>query len=92
MNGNFRNFAIWIVILVMLLALFQVFNTSSQSASAGTKTYSEFISDVDAGNVQSVVISDKVLRGTYGNGGTFDTEANSNSSRLRRWKAGAKVP
>ena len=74
MNGNFRNFAIWIVILVMLLALFQVFNTSSQTTSAGTKTYSEFIADVNAGNVSSVVITNDVLRGTLRNGGTFETQ------------------
>ncbi len=39
MNGNFRNFAIWIVILVLLLGLFQVFNTSTQTASVGKRTY-----------------------------------------------------
>ncbi|MGJ8529082.1 ATP-dependent zinc metalloprotease FtsH [Maritalea sp.] len=73
MNGNFRNFAIWIVILVLLLGLFQVFNSSTQSASVAKRTYSEFVADVDAGNVSSVVITNNVLRGTYQNSGTFET-------------------
>jgi len=73
MNGNFRNFAIWIVILVLLLGLFQVFNTSTQTASVGKRTYSEFVAEVDAGNVNSVVITDNTLRGTLKNGGTFET-------------------
>ena len=33
MNGNFRNFAIWLVILFMLMGLFQVFQSSTRSTS-----------------------------------------------------------
>ena len=29
MNANFRNFAIWLVILFMLMGLFQVFQSST---------------------------------------------------------------
>jgi len=73
MNGNFRNFAIWIVILVLLLGLFQVFNTSTQTANVGQRTYSEFVAEVDAGNVNNVVITNNVLRGTLNGGGVFET-------------------
>ena len=31
MNVNFRNFAIWLVILFMLMGLFQVFQSSTRS-------------------------------------------------------------
>ena len=50
MNPNFRNFAIWIVILFMLLALFQVFQQSTGRAAPTDKSYSQFVSDVDAGS------------------------------------------
>jgi len=73
MNGNFRNFAIWIVILVLLLGLFQVFQTSSQSANVSERTYSEFVAEVDAGNVASVVITNNKLVGTLRGGATFET-------------------
>ncbi|MFT6657846.1 MAG: cell division protease FtsH [Maritalea sp.] len=73
MNGNFRNFAIWIVILVLLLGLFQVFNTSTQTVTVGKRTYSEFVAEVDAGNVNSVIITQNVLRGALNSGGTFET-------------------
>ncbi|MEO5806095.1 ATP-dependent zinc metalloprotease FtsH [Devosia sp.] len=63
MNGNFRNFAIWLVILFMLMGLFQVFQSSTRAVSVADKTYSQFISDVDAGKVASVVITDNVVSG-----------------------------
>ncbi|MCF4099696.1 ATP-dependent zinc metalloprotease FtsH [Maritalea mediterranea] len=73
MNGNFRNLAIWMIILVMLLGLFQIFQTSSQTAGLTQKTYSQFVSDVDAGSVQSVTITENRLRGTLSNGQRFET-------------------
>ena len=54
MNGNFRNFAIWLVILFMLMGLFQVFQSSTRSTSVADKSYSQFVTDVEAGSVTSV--------------------------------------
>ena len=51
MNGNFRNFAIWLVILFMLMGLFQVFQSSTRSTSVSDKSYSQFVTDVEAGAV-----------------------------------------
>ena len=44
MNVNFRNFAIWLVILFMLMGLFQVFQSSTRNVAVSDKTYSDFIS------------------------------------------------
>jgi len=63
MNANFRNFAIWLVILFMLMGLFQVFQSSTRSASIADKSYSQFISDVDSGRVTSVTVTDNVVSG-----------------------------
>ena len=38
MNGNFRNFAIWLVILFMLMGLFQVFQSSTRSVSVSPRS------------------------------------------------------
>ena len=61
MNVNFRNFAIWLVILFMLMGLFQVFQSSTRSISVSDKSYSQFVTDVDAGSVTSVTITDNVI-------------------------------
>ncbi len=59
MNGNFRNFAIWLVILFMLMGLFQVFQSSTRSISVSDKSYSKCVTDVESGRVNSVTITNK---------------------------------
>jgi cell division protease FtsH len=73
MNVNFRNFAIWLVILFMLMGLFQVFQSSTRSISVADKSYSQFVTDVDAGSVTSVTITDDVVTGTLRDGSRFET-------------------
>ncbi|MHB1110764.1 MAG: ATP-dependent zinc metalloprotease FtsH [Devosia sp.] len=73
MNVNFRNFAIWLVILFMLMGLFQIFQSSTRSISVTDKSYSQFVSDVDAGSVTSVTITDNVVSGNLRDGSRFET-------------------
>jgi len=73
MNVNFRNFAIWLVILFMLMGLFQVFQSSTRSISVSDKSYSQFVTDVDSGKVTSVTITDNVVSGTLTDGTRFET-------------------
>jgi len=73
MNGNFRNFAIWLVILFMLMGLFQVFQSSTRTMSVGEKSYSQFVADIDAGRVSSVTITNDVVSGVLDDGTRFET-------------------
>ena len=73
MNVNFRNFAIWLVILFMLMGLFQVFQSSTRSISVTDKSYSQFIQDVDGGSVRSVVITDNIVASTNADGSKSET-------------------
>ncbi|RYH11041.1 MAG: ATP-dependent metallopeptidase FtsH/Yme1/Tma family protein, partial [Alphaproteobacteria bacterium] len=73
MNVNFRNFAIWLVILFMLMGLFQVFQSSTRSISVSDKPYSDFIADVDAGTVSSVVITENIVTSTNSDGSKSET-------------------
>ncbi|WDR04935.1 ATP-dependent zinc metalloprotease FtsH [Devosia rhodophyticola] len=73
MNGNFRNFAIWLVILFMLMGLFQVFQSSTRAVSVADKSYSQFISDVDAGRVSSVTITNDTVTGLLNDNSRFET-------------------
>ncbi len=73
MNGNFRNFAIWLVILFMLMGLFQVFQSSTRTTSVSEKSYSQFISEVESGRVSSVVITNNIVSGQLADGTRFET-------------------
>ncbi len=70
MNSNFRNFAIWLVIILMLMGLYQVFSSSTRSVSVAEKSYSQFITDVDAGKVSSVTITNDTVTGVLNDSNT----------------------
>ncbi|WP_404402440.1 ATP-dependent zinc metalloprotease FtsH [Pelagibacterium halotolerans] len=73
MNQNFRNFAIWLVILFMLMGLFQVFQSSTRSVATSERTYSQFVEDVDQGRVAEVTIVENKVTGRLNDGTRFET-------------------
>jgi cell division protease FtsH len=76
MNSSFRNLALWAIIAVLLVALFNLFQSPVQRNGAQEIAYSKFLEDVNAGSVRSVTISGPQITGTYGEGGgTFETYA-----------------
>ena len=56
MNSNFRNVAIWVVIGLLLIALFNLFKEPGQSRKGDNFSYSELLNEVEAGNVTTVEI------------------------------------
>ncbi len=75
MNPNFRNFALWTIIFLLVLALVTLFNNQGQRTNAREVAYSQFVNDVDNGLVTSVVISGHEISGTFSNGQSFTTYA-----------------
>ncbi|MBZ8135357.1 ATP-dependent zinc metalloprotease FtsH [Afifella sp. IM 167] len=75
MNQNFRNFALWIVILLLLVALFNLFQSPSRQGTTQEVTYSQFRSETMDGNVKAVTISGQKIAGTYRDGKRFTTYA-----------------
>jgi cell division protease FtsH len=75
MNPNFRNFALWTIIFLLVLALVTLFNNQGQRTNAREVAYSQFVTDVDNGLVTSVVISGHEISGTFSNGQSFSTYA-----------------
>ena len=56
MNANLRNFALWVIIVLLLLALFSLFQNPSQRAASNDITFSQLLAEVDQGKVRDVVI------------------------------------
>ena len=67
--GNARNIAFWAVLLLLVFALFQMFNGSQATTTGRDLSYSEFITKVNAGEVSSVVLDGErvVIKGNDGN-------------------------
>lgn len=79
MNGNFRNFALWIIIGLLLIALFNLFQNPGQTTRGDSIPYSQFISEVEQGSVRSVTIAGTEITGIYNNNGRFVTRAPDNT-------------
>lgn len=71
--NNLRNLILWIIIALLLVALFNMFQGSGNHASSTTITYTQFNQDVVQGEVKQVIIQGNQIKGTLANGSTFTT-------------------
>jgi cell division protease FtsH len=85
MNANLRNFALWVIIVLLLLALFSLFQSPGQRTNANEISFSQLLADVDAGKVREVVIEGPNITGTYSDRpGSFQTYAPNDPSLIQR--------
>ena len=84
MNANFRNFALWVIIGLVLIALFNLFQNSGQRPAGRDIAYSQFLSEVDQGRVRNVIISGQQIAGTYSDGTAFQTYAPEDPELVNR--------
>jgi len=61
--GNARNIAFWVVLLILVMALFQLFSGNSTTMSARSLSYSEFIQRVDAALLDEMTVGPVVVAG-----------------------------
>jgi cell division protease FtsH len=65
MNANLRNFALWVIIVLLLLALFTLFQNPGTRSSPTDIAFSEFLTEVDKGNVRDVTIQGNEIHGNF---------------------------
>ncbi len=66
MNNLFKNLAIWMVIGIVLMTVFNQFNTRQMAQS--TVEYSQFMQDAKAGRISKVIVDGRVARATTQDG------------------------
>ncbi len=49
MSNHFRNFALWVVIALLLIALFQLFQNPGQRTNTTDISFSQFLTEIRAG-------------------------------------------
>jgi cell division protease FtsH len=84
MNANLRNFALWVIIVLLLLALFTLFQNPGQRASSQDISFSQLLTEVDANHVRDVVIQGPEIHGTFNNGSSFQTYAPNDPTLVSR--------
>ena len=84
MNANLRNFALWVIIVLLLLALFTLFQNPGQRTATQDIPFSQLLTEVDQNHVRDVVIQGSEIRGTFTNGSTFQTYAPNDPTLVKR--------
>ena len=75
MNNFGRNLALWIIIGVLLVALFNLFQNSSTRGPQSSLAFSDFLHEVERGSVAGVTIQGPNISGHFSDGRGFATYA-----------------
>ncbi len=71
---NLRNLMLWAIIALLVLALFNLFQSPAQrNTTTNTLDFTQFMNEVDAGRVEEVEIRGDKVSGTYVGGTDFET-------------------
>ncbi|MCG8510937.1 MAG: ATP-dependent metallopeptidase FtsH/Yme1/Tma family protein, partial [Rhodospirillales bacterium] len=70
-----RNLVLWVIIILLVLALFNLFQGAPTRAPENTLAFSEFLTEVERGEILEVTIQGRNIKGSYRDGRTFATYA-----------------
>ncbi|MGP8026910.1 MAG: ATP-dependent zinc metalloprotease FtsH [Acidocella sp.] len=75
MSNLGRNIALWVVVALVLVVLFNVLQPSGQQGDTSQIAYSSFLAEVNNGQVAKVTITGQDIAGTTKDGNSFETYA-----------------
>jgi cell division protease FtsH len=77
-NSTVKTVIFWLVIVLSAFLLWQVVRTGTGGQKERAINFSQFLSDVDQGNVSEVTITAQEVRGKFKDGNAFNTTAPAN--------------
>ncbi|HLH12293.1 MAG TPA: ATP-dependent zinc metalloprotease FtsH [Methylovirgula sp.] len=83
MNPNFRNFALWVIIFLLVVALVMLFQNPGQHAPTQDVTFSQLLSEVEQGHVREVTIAGNEITGHFTDNRSFSTYAPNDPSLVQ---------
>jgi cell division protease FtsH len=75
MNPNFRNFALWVIIILLVVALVMLFQNPGHRVPSQDIAFSQLLNEVDQGHVREVTISGNEITGHFTDNRAFSTYA-----------------
>ena len=82
--NNFRNLALWIIIALLLVALFNLFQGPTQRQGRAPISFSEFNQQVVSDQIKTVNIAGTHVEGQFKNGTQFSTDIPDDPSLTQR--------
>ena len=84
MTNFAKNLALWIVIGLLIVAVFNLFQTSSSRGPQSTLAFSDFLNDVNRGQVADVTIRGNNISGHFTDSRAFTTYAPNDPNLVTR--------
>lgn len=75
--NNFKSIAIWMVVALVLMTVFNQFNSHQQQAGQSQLDYSQFLDEVKQGHITKVIIEGRTLKATTTDGKSITSYAPS---------------
>ncbi|MDP6406153.1 MAG: ATP-dependent zinc metalloprotease FtsH [Alphaproteobacteria bacterium] len=92
MNNFGKNLALWVIIGLLVIALFNVFQAPTTRGPVTNLAFSDFLAEVQAGQVADVTIQGNSINGHYGDGRAFTTYAPNDPTLVSRLgEAGVRI-
>ncbi len=92
MNNFSKNLALWVIIGLLLIALFNLFQSPASRGPQTSLAFSEFLNEVQAGKVLDVVIQGNAITGHFTDGRLFTTYAPNDPNLVDRLtSAGVRI-
>ncbi|MCZ6721492.1 MAG: ATP-dependent zinc metalloprotease FtsH [Proteobacteria bacterium] len=79
-----KNLALWIIIGLLLIALFNLFQGPGDQVKETELAFSSFVEKVDNGEIQEVTIRGNEISGRFADGSTFNTYAPNEAGLIKR--------
>ena len=73
MNNFGKNIVLWVIIALLVLALFNLFQNSSRNGAEQELAFSDFLAQIESGQVSEVTIEGNNVSGKLQNGTAFNT-------------------
>jgi cell division protease FtsH len=84
MKIDWRNVALWVIIVGLLLALFGLFQTPRQLNMPNEISFSQLLKEADEGRVRDVLVQGPQIHGTLADGRSFQTYALTDAALIQR--------
>ncbi|HLJ64951.1 MAG TPA: ATP-dependent metallopeptidase FtsH/Yme1/Tma family protein, partial [Stellaceae bacterium] len=73
MNNIGKNVALWLIVALLLLLLYNIFQNATSHTPQSSLAYSEFVNDVNRGQVKEVTVQGNTVTGKFTDGRSFST-------------------
>lgn len=91
MNIFYRNLAMWLIIGLTMIMLFNLFSAPSEQETSEI-SYSDFLTNIDGGDVREVLIEDNVIQVTGSDGRLFKVVAPTDAEMIPKLReAGVNI-